>query len=83
VRRLLHQVFGGTYELGALGATELGAGFYAARGWKAWRGRTSAVTPAGRMRTEAEDVGLFVLEVAVPLELTGELTCDWRDGDLW
>jgi hypothetical protein len=24
-----------------------------------------------------------VLALAVPLDRTGELTCDWRDGDLW
>jgi aminoglycoside 2'-N-acetyltransferase I len=73
----------GAYELGALGATELGAGFYAARGWKAWRGQTWALSPAGRVRAKAEYGGLYVLEVAVPLELTGELTCDWREGHLW
>jgi hypothetical protein len=24
-----------------------------------------------------------VFEVTVPLDLSGELTCDWRDGDVW
>jgi hypothetical protein len=24
-----------------------------------------------------------VLPVAMELDLTGELTCDWRDGDVW
>jgi len=26
---------------------------------------------------------IHVLPVAVPLDLTTELTCDWRDGDPW
>jgi aminoglycoside 2'-N-acetyltransferase I len=24
-----------------------------------------------------------VFELAVPLDPDGELTCDWRDGDVW
>jgi hypothetical protein len=24
-----------------------------------------------------------VFELAVPLDISGELTCDWRDGDVW
>lgn len=70
-------------ELGALGAGEEGAGFYAARGWRAWRGQTWAMTPAGPLRTADEDDGLYVLEVTAALDLSGDLTCDWRDGDLW
>jgi len=26
---------------------------------------------------------VHVLPVTVPLDRTGALTCDWRDGDLW
>jgi aminoglycoside 2'-N-acetyltransferase I len=79
----LERVIRGAYELGALGATELGAAFYAARGWTAWRGRTWALTPDGVVRTEAEDGDIYVLEVSFPLELDGDLTCDFRAGDLW
>ena len=79
LERLVHHA----YELGALGASEEGADFYAARGWQAWRGTTWALTPAGRTRTESEDDGIFVLPVSAPLDLSGELTCDWRDGDVW
>lgn len=71
------------YELGALGASEAGAGFYAARGWRSWRGRTWALTPAGRVRTAAEDNDILVMELAIPLDLSGELTCEWREGDVW
>lgn len=78
----LERVVRGAYDLGALGASDAGAGFYAARGWRAWQGQTWVLTPAGPMRTEDEDDGLYVLEVAVALDLSGELTCDWREGAL-
>jgi aminoglycoside 2'-N-acetyltransferase I len=79
----LEQVLRGAYDLGALGATDEAAEFYASRGWKLWQGPTSALTPAGIKRTEDEDGAIFVMELAVPLDLQGELTCDWRDGDAW
>jgi aminoglycoside 2'-N-acetyltransferase I len=71
------------YDLGALSATETGAAFYAARGWRPWQGPTSALTPSGIRRTEDDDGSVYVMPVAAPLDLSGELTCDWRDGDLW
>ena len=79
----LERVLRGAYDLGALGSTDDGAGFYAARGWKLWRGPSSALTPAGVRRTADDDGCLYVFELAVPLDLDGELTCDWRDGDVW
>jgi aminoglycoside 2'-N-acetyltransferase I len=79
----LERVLRGAYDLGALGSTDEGARFYAARGWKLWQGPSSALTPAGIRPTPDEDGCLFVFELAVPLDLSGELTCDWRDGDVW
>jgi aminoglycoside 2'-N-acetyltransferase I len=79
----LERVLRGAYDLGALGSTDEGAGFYAARGWKLWRGPSSALTPAGVRRTADDDGCLYVFELAEPLDLDGELTCDWRDGDVW
>jgi aminoglycoside 2'-N-acetyltransferase I len=79
----LERVLRGAYDLGALGATDEGARFYAARGWKLWQGPSSVLTPAGIRPTPNEDGCLFVFELAVPLDLSGELTCDWRDGDVW
>src|SRR5690242_14306548 len=79
----LERVLRGAYDLGALGSTDEGAGFYAARGWKLWRGPSAALTPAGVRRTADDDGCLYVFELAVPLDLDGELTCDWRDGDVW
>jgi aminoglycoside 2'-N-acetyltransferase I len=79
----LERVVRGAYEVGALGATDEAADFYAARGWKLWQGPTSALTPTGIARTEGEDGSVYVLPVSVPLDLSGELTCDWRDGNVW
>ena len=79
----LERVIRAAYELGALGASADGAGFYAARGWQPWRGPTFALTPDGITRTEDEDDSIYVLPVAAELDLSGELTCDWRDGDVW
>jgi aminoglycoside 2'-N-acetyltransferase I len=81
--RALEHVIRGAYDLGALGASDMGAPFYAARGWQRWRGRTWALTPRGAVRTEDEDEYIYVLEMGVPLDLAGELTCDFRGGDLW
>lgn len=79
----LERVLRGAYDLGALGSSEEGAGFYAARGWQLWQGPSSALTPTGIRPTPDEDGCLYVFELAVPLDLSGELTCDWRDGDVW
>jgi aminoglycoside 2'-N-acetyltransferase I len=83
---LMHALEGvvrGAYRLGALSTTEQAAAFYTGRGWTLWQGPSSALTPTGITRTEDDDGGIYVLPVAVPLDRTGELTCDWRDGDVW
>jgi aminoglycoside 2'-N-acetyltransferase I len=79
----LERVLCGAYELGALSATERAATLYERRGWRRWRGPTSTLTPAGIARTEDDDDSVHVLPLAVPLDLAGELTCDWRDGEVW
>ncbi len=79
----LERVIRRAYDLGALGATDEAADFYAARGWQRWQGPSAALTPTGIQRTEEEDGGIYVLPGSVPLELSGELTCDWRDGEVW
>ena len=80
---VLERVVRGAYELGALGATDAAAPFYAARGWMPWQGPTSALTPDGIKRTEEDDGCIYVFSLEVPLDLFSELTCDWRDGALW
>jgi aminoglycoside 2'-N-acetyltransferase I len=79
----LERIIHGAYEVGALGASEMGAGFYAARGWTQWRGKTWALTPGGVVRTGEADEDIYLLEVSESLDFGGDLTCDWRDGDLW
>ncbi|MGY1637326.1 GNAT family N-acetyltransferase [Geodermatophilus sp. SYSU D00742] len=79
----LEGVVRGAYDLGALGATDDGAALYTARGWRRWRGPTSVLGPAGTVRTPDDDGAVHVLPGAVPLDLDGSLTCDWRDGDTW
>jgi aminoglycoside 2'-N-acetyltransferase I len=79
----LEQVAHRAYDLAALGATDEAAEFYAARGWQLWRGPTSALTPTGIQRTPDEDDCIYVLPLGAPLDLSGELCCDWRDGDVW
>jgi aminoglycoside 2'-N-acetyltransferase I len=83
VMTALERVIRGAYDLGGLGSTDEAAAFYAARGWRQWRGPTWAMTPDGIVRTEDEDGGIHVLEVGVALDLSGALACDWRDGDVW
>jgi len=73
----------GAAMMGALGAAEEAAAFYAARGWMLWRGPSSALTPDGIRRTGEDDGCIYVLPVQVQLDLFSELTCDWRDGDPW
>ena len=70
------------YACGALSASDEGAALYMKHGWQRWTGPTFALTSDGRQRTAAEDGSVFVLPV-VPLDLVGELTCDWRAGDVW
>src|SRR5690242_21771627 len=79
----VEQVLRGAYQLGALSASESGRHMYTSRGWLAWRGPTSVLAPAGLTRTPEDDKGLFVLPVTVELDTTAEITCDWRDGDVW
>jgi aminoglycoside 2'-N-acetyltransferase I len=79
----LEGVIRGAYDLGALAATDEAVPLYAGRGWQPWEGPLHALTPDGVVRTTDEDGAVFILPVAVRLDLAGPLTCDWRDGDVW
>lgn len=79
----VEQVIRGAYQLGALSSTELGRPMYSARGWLPWRGPSSVLAPTGTIRTPDDDGSLFVLPVVVTLDTSAEITCDWREGDVW
>jgi aminoglycoside 2'-N-acetyltransferase I len=79
----LEPVIRGAYDLGALASTDMARPFYEARGWQLWQGPSSALTPRGIERTPDDDGGIFVLPVSVKLDLTAEITADWRDADVW
>ena len=79
----LEDVVRRAYDAGALSATDAGSRLYLSRGWQRWRGPTSALTPDGLRRTPDDDGSVHVLAGTAALDLAGELTCDWRDGDLW
>ena len=79
----LERVVRSAYQLGALGASVDGGYLYASRGWQLWRGPSSAMTPEGIRRTADKDGFIYVLPVCVPVDVSGELICDWRPGALW
>jgi aminoglycoside 2'-N-acetyltransferase I len=79
----VEQVLRGAYQLGAVSASAAGRHVFTSRGWLPWRGSTSVLAPTGVTRTPDDDNGLFVLPVTVKLDTTAEITCDWRDGDVW
>ncbi|MEO9221307.1 MAG: GNAT family N-acetyltransferase [Mycobacteriaceae bacterium] len=79
----LEEMARGTYELCALAATDQSTAFYSRRGWILWRGPTSALTPTAVVRTPEEDGCIYVLPLKAELDLHGELTCDWREGEAW
>jgi aminoglycoside 2'-N-acetyltransferase I len=79
----VERIIRGAYEVGALGSTDAGAAFYAARGWLRWLGPCSALTPEGIIRTADEEGYIYVYPVTARLDISRELTCDWREGDAW
>lgn len=83
VMREMERVIRAAYELGALASSDEALAFYDRLGWRRWRGRTFALTPAGTVRTGDDDDAVLVLPVTAALDLGGDLACDWRDGDPW
>jgi aminoglycoside 2'-N-acetyltransferase I len=69
------------YQLGALGASADGSHLYTSRGWQLWRGPISAMTPDGIRPTPSAMV--YVLPVSEPVDVSAEITCDWRPASLW
>jgi aminoglycoside 2'-N-acetyltransferase I len=71
------------YDLGALSAADRNQGFYLGRGWQRWVGQTAVLSPTGVVPTPEEDGSTYVLAVDGPIDVTGQLVCDWRPGDVW
>jgi aminoglycoside 2'-N-acetyltransferase I len=74
---------GSAYDLLALSASDDGVALYESRGWQLWRGPTSVLTPAGIRPTPDDDGSVYVLAGEIALDVDGELTADWRPGDVW
>lgn len=81
--KALERIIVSAYDIGALGATDEALSLYEHRGWIQWLGPLSALTPAGIVPTPEEEGGVYVLPGGRTLDVSGELTCDWRDGDVW
>jgi aminoglycoside 2'-N-acetyltransferase I len=79
----LETVVRGAYEIGALSSSDAGLPLYASRQWLRWAGTASVVTPSGIVRTPDDEDSIFVFPVSVQLNVTGDLACDWRPGDVW
>jgi aminoglycoside 2'-N-acetyltransferase I len=79
----LERIIRGAYDVGALGSTDEAVALYRSRGWQRWEGRCSALTPQGLRRTADEEGWVYVLACGAELDVHAELTCDWRDGDVW
>jgi aminoglycoside 2'-N-acetyltransferase I len=79
----LEPVIRGAYQLGALSAGEDAGRLYASLGWQRWRGATWTLTPKGIERTPDDDDSMYVLPVSTTVDDSGDLICDWRDGDVW
>ena len=80
---VLERIVRSGYQLGALGASDDGARLYTSRGWQPWRGPVSVMAPDGIRRTPDKDGAIYVLPVSVPVDTSGELTCDWRPASVW
>ncbi|ONI81347.1 aminoglycoside 2'-N-acetyltransferase [Actinosynnema sp. ALI-1.44] len=79
----IERIVRGGYDLGVLGASDDGAALYRARGWRLWTGPSSVLTPEGVVRTDDNDGNIHVLPVAVQVDLSASIICDWREGDVW
>ena len=80
---VLERIVRSGYQLGALGASLDGARLYESRDWQRWPRPSSVLSPDGIRRTPRSDGFLYVLPVSIPVDVTGELTCDWRPGAVW
>jgi aminoglycoside 2'-N-acetyltransferase I len=71
------------FEMGALSTGR--HAFYERLGWERWRGPTYVRRRDRLVRTEEDDDGVMVLRFGTSREvdLTADLACDARPGDVW
>jgi aminoglycoside 2'-N-acetyltransferase I len=71
------------YELGALATGE--NEFYERLGWETWQGPTGVREMGGIAATPNEDGAIMILRTPSTgeIDLSSELTCEWRPGDVW
>jgi aminoglycoside 2'-N-acetyltransferase I len=81
----LERIVEGAYDIGALSDGTGIAEYYERRGWLRWQGPTAVLARSGATRTPDDDGGVLVRPTARTraIDVTTELTCDWRDGDIW
>ena len=80
----LEQVLRGAYQLGALCSSEAGRPLYAARGWLPWHGHdVGAGADRAHPHPRRRRLAVRAAGDASTLDTTADLTCDWRDGDVW
>lgn len=81
VMTAIEAIITGAYDFGALGASSAGERLYLSHGWRRWEGSVSAMTASGVTPTPDDAGNVFVFGDPQPSD--GDLTCDWRSGDLW
>jgi aminoglycoside 2'-N-acetyltransferase I len=71
------------FDLGALSSGK--PAFYERLGWITWRGPTWCREEGHLARTADEDGGVLVLPTrrSPPLDFEGDITVEWRSGDVW
>ncbi|MEV7440421.1 GNAT family N-acetyltransferase [Streptomyces sp. NPDC091204] len=80
----LERIVARAYVLGALSASQEGAGLYLGRGWSVWPGRIGALSPDGPVPLPEEEGSTYVWVPpgGIRLDPAGRLDFDWRDGDV-
>jgi aminoglycoside 2'-N-acetyltransferase I len=77
------QVIRGAYQIGATSSPPGARRVFTGRGWLAWQGPAWVLSPDGRARTPERDGTVSVLPLAVDVDTSADLTCDWRMGSVW
>jgi aminoglycoside 2'-N-acetyltransferase I len=83
VMREIDDIIRSGYDLGGLSTGS--HGFYERLGWERWLGPTFVRTATGTERTPDDDGGIMILRTPTSpsIDLTANIACEWRDGDVW